>query len=88
MNEADRELWGIVSAVPILAGPWPYICAILNVVLPGAGSMLATCMEGGASWSKTQIFVGLLQMLTAIYLVGWIWSAYWAWLFVSAANRN
>lgn len=44
VNDADKELWGIVSDVPRLHGVWPYICAILNVVLPGSGTMLASCV--------------------------------------------
>ena len=53
VNEADKELWSIVSDVPRLTGIWPYICAILNVVLPGAGTMLASCVADTTSWSKT-----------------------------------
>ena len=63
VNDADKELWGIVADVPRLHGVWPYICAILNVVLPGSGTMLASCVADTQSWSKTQIFVGILQML-------------------------
>ena len=88
VNEADKELWMIVSNVPLLTGPWPYICAILNVVLPGSGTMLAACITESTSWSKTQIFVGILQMLTAIYLIGWIWSIYWAYLLVLKAHTD
>ena len=53
VNEADKELWSIVSDVPRLQGVWPYVCAILNVVLPGAGTMLASCVADTTSWSKT-----------------------------------
>ena len=53
VNDADKELWGIVSDVPRLTGPWPYVCAILNVLLPGFGTMLASCVADTASWSKT-----------------------------------
>ena len=73
----DRELWEIVSNVPRLVGPWPYIVAIFCIVLPGSGTILSACVGFKTSWSKTQIFVGVLQMMTAIYLIGWIWSIWW-----------
>ncbi len=73
----DRELWEIVSNVPRLIGPWPYIVAVLCIVLPGSGTILSACVGFKTSWSKTQIFVGVLQMMTAIYIIGWIWSIWW-----------
>ena len=88
VNEADKELWSIVSDVPRLTEVWPYICAILNVVLPGAGTMLASCVADTTSWSKTQIFVGVLQMLTAIYLIGWVWSIWWSYLILAKAMQD
>ena len=88
VDDADRERWNIITDVPLLAGPWPYICAILNVVLPGSGTMLAACIADSPSWSKTQIFIGILQMLTAIYLIGWVWSIYWAYLLVLKAHTD
>ena len=79
-READIELYNIITDVPRLSGVWPYVCAILNLVLPGTGTMISSCLGYTVSWSKTQLTVGFLQMLTAVYLVGWIWSIYWAYL--------
>ena len=39
--------------------------------------MLAGCAGYSPAWSKTQIFVGFLQMMTAVFLIGWIWSIWW-----------
>ena len=86
-NEADRELWGLVVDVPRLSSVWPYVCAILNVGLAGSGTILAGClMDGG--WNKTQMFVGFVQMLTSVYLIGWVASIYWAYLLVTKALRD
>ena len=60
VSEKDKELWEIVQDVPRLGGVWPYICAILNLVLPGSGTMLAACLADGTSWSKTQLVIGIL----------------------------
>ena len=75
----DKELWKIIENVPKLEGAWPYVAAILCLVLPGTGTMLAACAGYNKYWSKTQLFVGLLQMLTAPFLIGWIWSWWWGW---------
>eukprot|EP00354_Favella_ehrenbergii_P010487 CAMPEP_0170457302 /NCGR_PEP_ID=MMETSP0123-20130129/4641_1 /TAXON_ID=182087 /ORGANISM="Favella ehrenbergii, Strain Fehren 1" /LENGTH=54 /DNA_ID=CAMNT_0010721053 /DNA_START=183 /DNA_END=347 /DNA_ORIENTATION=+ len=48
----DVELWEIVSDVPRLVGAWPYVVAVLCVVLPGSGTMLAACAGYSPAWSK------------------------------------
>ena len=39
-QEADQQLWDILSDVPRLTGVWPYVVFILNIVLPGVGSFV------------------------------------------------
>ena len=85
-SEADRELWKILVDVPKLKGSQPYICGVLNVGLPGSGTMVAACLGDPLIWSKTQLFCGLLQMLTAVFIIGWLWSIYWAYLFIVRKN--
>jgi hypothetical protein len=86
-SESDKELWGLITDVPRLSGIWPYIAAIFNVVLAGTGTILAGCM-GDQIWNKTQVLVGLIQMLTSVYFVGWIASIYWAYLIVTKALKD
>ena len=86
-NEADRELWGLIVDVPRLNSIWPYVCAILNVGLAGSGTILAGCLCD-SGWSKTQMFVGFIQMLTSVYIIGWVASLYWAYLLVQKALRD
>ena len=50
--------------------------------------MLAACIGFKHSWSKTQIFVGMLQMMTAVYLVGWIWSIWWGLKILSRSLKE
>ena len=76
----DAELWEIIRDVPRLAGVLPYVVCILNVILPGTGTMISSCAGYTTSWSKTQLMVGVLQMLTALYIIGWIWSIWWGYL--------
>ncbi len=53
--------------------------------------MLAGCVGYSDSWSKTQLFIGTLQMMTAVYLIGWVWSIWWGWkmlFFSDSQNRE
>ena len=83
-DPVDKQIWDLVRAVPILTKPLGIICAIINVFLPGWGTMISTCAGGGVV-AKTQIIIGLLQFVTAPILVGYIWSWYWAYLIVTKA---
>ena len=53
VSEADTELWEIVCDVPRLGGAYPYIVFILNIILPGIGTMLTACFGYSQQWSKT-----------------------------------
>ena len=86
-SEQDKELWKLLMDVPRLNGVWPYVCAIINFVWSGLGTIIAGCMCEG-SWSKAQITVGFLQMMLSVYLVGWFWSIYWGYLLVMKANKD
>ena len=81
MPEADIRAWELVTDVPELNNIWAYVCLILNVLIPGTGTMLCSCL-GDANLNKTQLCIGFIQFLTAIYLIGWICSIYWGYLIV------
>ena len=38
--------------------------------------------------NKTQLFVALMQFLTAPYLLGYLLSIYWAYLIVKKVNKK
>ena len=58
-SKKDEDVWEILSDVPRLTGLWPYICALLNVFVPGIGTMISACLGDPNAWSKTQLCVGL-----------------------------
>ena len=58
-SEKDKEVFTIVFDVPKLSGAMPWICLILNLFLPGVGTMLAACLGSSHAWSKTQLTIGL-----------------------------
>ena len=73
--------------VPKLTLANSIICSLLNVVLPGWGTILAGCLEVGA-WNKTQMWIGTLQFFLGPWLVGWFWAMYWDYLFLMTTYEN
>ena len=35
VDEKDKQVWILITDVPLLKSPWQYICFILNVIIPG-----------------------------------------------------
>ena len=50
------------------------ICLILNCIpfTSGVGTMVSAC--AGKEFNLTALLFGILQLLLAVLLVGWIWS--------------
>ena len=88
VSEHDKELWGLVTDVPRLSSIWAVICGILNVGLAGSGTILAGVIADQNSWNKTQMAVGFIQLITSVYLVGWIMSVYWSYLLINRAFKD
>ncbi|XP_038075709.1 protein SPEC3-like [Patiria miniata] len=82
------------AAIPSLHIVAAVICLILNIFLPGIGTIAAgfsvfCCGNPGQSQSGKfgtfclNFWVGILQLLTCwIFLVGWIWSIMWGAAFL------
>lgn len=86
-SQADAELWEILTDVPALSAITAIVCAILNVGLAGSGTFISGILAG-VSWNKTQMVVGLIQLLTSPFLIGWILSIYWSYLLVKRSFRD
>ena len=50
----------MVVNVPRLTGVWPYLCFMLNIILPGVGTMISSCVGYPGAWSKTQLTIGVV----------------------------
>ena len=87
-TEQDYQLWAIVEDVPYMTGIAPYFIFLLNFFLPGSGTMLSACIGYTGAWSKTQLFVGCLQMMTAVFIFGWLWSIWWGIKIVSKSRAG
>ena len=61
------------------------ICLLINVVLPGFGTMIAACITQAETVPKTQLALGFLQFLTSFVIIGWVLSIIWGILIVLKA---
>ena len=87
-DELDTKVWDLIRDVPYVSQVAAVIFAILNLILPGFGTMFASCSSTGPV-SKTQLTIGIIQFLTTYILIGWAWSIYWGYLIVMKAwNAN
>ena len=81
LSDIDKQMWALVTKLPVIGSPWQYLIFLINLLLPGIGTMIASCF--GTPCSKTQFVIGIAQLFTSYILVGWIWSIYWGCLIVS-----
>jgi uncharacterized membrane protein (DUF485 family) len=65
----------LVNKIPVLPTSIAVLLLILNIFFPSTGTFYMACI--GDKFRKSQIFVGVLQLMTSFLLVGWIWSIYW-----------
>lgn len=53
--------------------PWGILCLVLNIIPGGVGTIIA-----GAKTDDTKnIIFGVIQLLLAAAVIGWIWSLVW-----------
>ena len=89
VGDSDREMWERITNVPKVSKTCAVISAIFNCLLPGSGTTIAACFTEEDTVSKIQILIAAFQFMTAFFLVGWIFSIYWAYLIVvKAFNLN
>jgi hypothetical protein len=53
------------------------ILLIINIFLPGIGTIIAGIQCERRRRRNFNIICGILQLLLAIILIGWIWSIIW-----------
>lgn len=87
VSQSDRRVWELISDVPQMKIPYAYLCAVLNVIVSGSGTMLSAYLSDN-NLNKTQLVVGLLQLLTSAYLIGWFLSIYWAYKMIMIAGKK
>lgn len=61
--------------LPVLSKPIAIVILVINIIFPGIGTMLLSCI--GGTFKREHLFVGLAQLVLAICVIGWIWSILW-----------
>lgn len=84
-NQDDDLIWEKLKNVPKLSKPIAIFCGVINIILPGTGTVVAACMTDEDTVSKTQLVVGLMQFLLSLLIIGYFWSWYWSYLLVAKA---
>lgn len=85
-QQAESYYNKIKNQLPVLNPALAVILLIVNIFLPGVGTMILGCLNGGCNW--THIIVGLLQFITAGIIIGWIWSIWWGILLVQRSAKS
>ncbi len=70
------ENW--TSEIPKLPKNFALVLFIVNIFFPGVGTLISACV--GEKFLKSQLIVGLLQLILAAFIVGWVWSIIWGYL--------
>jgi hypothetical protein len=63
--------------LPVIEEPQNLYCFLLNVFLPGFGTMYAAFLSKNPKDKNINYFIGLFQLLTALYVIGWVFSIIW-----------
>ena len=87
ISQSDMRVWELCTDVPVMSVPKAYGCAFLNMIIAGGGTMLSAYL-GDKNLNKTQLVVGFIQLLTSAYLIGYLFSIYWAYKLVMAAGKK
>ena len=59
VNENDQRLMVLITDMPALTAIRAYICAVLNLTIPGSGTILASIL-GYDTCNRTQFVIGCL----------------------------
>ena len=67
------------ACVVQVGSPCHVVLFITNIFLPGIGTIISAFLQKGGinCWA---LAVGLLQLICAAFLLGWIWSIIHGWL--------
>ena len=85
-KEADKHFWELLTDVPKVQKPIALLLAVLNCVIPGAGSVVISFMRDERqlawSWDKTTFITGVIQLLLIYWYIGYAFGAFWSYLFI------
>ena len=69
------------DVIPITTPTNAFIILILNILFPGIGTFVMACLSN-REFFLLNIVYGLIQIFTAMFIIGWIWAIIWGFLCV------
>ena len=45
VDEKDKQLWALITDVPLVSKPIAVVSALLNLIIPGLGTLVAACSD-------------------------------------------
>jgi hypothetical protein len=60
--------------------PFHIVCFVLNIFLPGIGTIVAACCASDKGDIAPNVIFGLIQLICAVMVFGWVWSVIWGYL--------
>ncbi|BFZ07376.1 hypothetical protein BsWGS_10415 [Bradybaena similaris] len=97
MLEVTEKRGALYNAIPYLPLPVAILFCIFNIVVPGLGTFMSSwaCLCGcktklgkPAKAFGLNILSAILQMLSFVVIVGWVWSIIWGMHFVQIATQS
>ncbi|KAK6182930.1 hypothetical protein SNE40_010502 [Patella caerulea] len=92
--EISEKHGPLYNAIPCMPVPLAVLCCIFNILIPGLGTLIAswTTLCGCPTrlghpvkaWALN-LLAALLQMISFLLIVGWVWSIIWGMNFVQLA---
>ena len=74
----------IASTIPKPTKTIAIVCLIINIILPGIGTIIAACISKASS---IQIIVGIAQIPCFSSIVGWVSAIYWGYRMLKSSDE-
>ena len=87
MSDGQPPAGACSDAIVKVPEPMHIVCFILNIFVPGCGSVISAFMDKNGLNSNAMIF-GLIQFFLAWTMVCWIWSIIHGWWIYEKSTRS
>ena len=78
-GKSCSEKWEYIKKnIPALPLNLAIMIFISNLIFPSSGTFYLSIIGNG--FIKPQLIVGLIQLISLFFLIGWLWSIYWGYL--------
>ncbi len=84
MSEAITKFEQLKGKLPSVNKVMAITLLVLNIFLPGVGTLICACI--GPKFETDNLIVGILQLLFAGCIIGWVWSIWWGIIILQKAS--